>query len=107
MTGGRAIILGETGLNFGAGMSGGIAYVLDEAGDFPAKINPLSAVDLEPLGEDDIEYVQNMLRKHFDYTRSGRADDILRKWETYAPKFVKVYPQEYRAALEAMATGNE
>ena len=106
MTGGRAIILGETGLNFGAGMSGGIAYVLDEAGDFPAKINPLSAVDLEPLGEDDIEYVQNMLRKHFDYTRSGRADDILRKWETYAPKFVKVYPQEYRAALEAMATGN-
>ena len=105
MTGGRAIILGETGLNFGAGMSGGIAYVLDETGDFPAKINPLSAVDLEPLGEDDIEYVQNMLRKHFDYTRSGRADDILRKWDTYAPKFVKVYPQEYRAALEAMATG--
>ena len=44
---------------------------------------------------------QNMLRKHFEYTRSGRADDILRKWETYAPKFVKVFPQEYRAALEA------
>ena len=44
-----------------------------------------------------------MLRKHFDYTRSGRADDILRKWDAYAPKFVKVFPKEYRAALEAMA----
>jgi glutamate synthase domain-containing protein 3 len=60
-------------------------------------------VDLEPLEVDDVEYLQNMLRKHFDYTRSGRADDILRKWDTFAPKFVKVFPQEYRAALEQMA----
>ena len=103
MTGGRAIILGKTGLNFAAGMSGGIAYVLDEEGNFASKMNPLAAVDLEPLGEDDAEYLQNMLRKHFDYTRSGRADEILRKWDTFAPKFVKVYPQEYRAALEQMA----
>jgi glutamate synthase domain-containing protein 2/glutamate synthase domain-containing protein 3 len=103
MTGGRAIILGKTGLNFAAGMSGGIAYVLDEEGDFPSKLNPLAAVDLEPLEVDDVEYLQNMLRKHFDYTRSGRADDILRKWDTFAPKFVKVFPQEYRAALEQMA----
>ena len=84
-------------------MSGGIAYVLDEQGDFPERLNPLAVVDLEPLGEDDVEYVQKMLRKHFEYTRSGRADDILRKWETDAPKFVKVFPQEYKAALEAMA----
>ena len=103
MTGGVVVVLGGTGRNFAAGMSGGIAYVLDEAGDFAGKVNPLSEVDLETLGEDDVEYLQKMLRKHFDYTRSGRADDILRKWDTYAPKFVKVYPREYRAALEAMA----
>jgi len=105
MTGGRAIILGQTGLNFAAGMSGGIAYVLDEDGGFAGRLNPLADVDLEPLDESDVEYVQNMLRKHFDYCRSGRAEDILRKWETFAPKFVKVYPREYRAALEAMGPG--
>jgi glutamate synthase domain-containing protein 2/glutamate synthase domain-containing protein 1/glutamate synthase domain-containing protein 3 len=103
MTGGRAIILGPTGRNFAAGMSGGIAYVLDESGDFPSKINPLAAVDLDPVVGDDVEYVRNMLRKHFDYTRSRRAEEILRKWDTYAPMFVKVYPQEYRAAIEQIA----
>ena len=103
MTGGRAIILGPTGINFAAGMSGGIAYVLDEDGGFAGRLNPLAAVDLEPLDEADVEYLQKMLRKHFENTRSGRADDILRKWETFAPKFVKVYPQEYRAALKALA----
>ena len=103
MTGGRAIILGETGLNFAAGMSGGIAFVLDEAGDFEMRLNPLAEVDLEPLGAEDEEFLQNMLRKHFDYTRSARADDILRKWDAYATKFVKVFPKEYRAALERMA----
>ena len=102
MTGGRAIIVGPTGLNFAAGMSGGIAYVLDEEGDFASRLNPLAAVDLETLDAADEEYVQNMLRKHFDYTRSTRAEDLLRKWETMAPKFVKVFPKEYRAALEAM-----
>ena len=103
MTGGRALILGPTGRNFAAGMSGGIAYVLDEAGDFPSRLNPLAVVDLESLGADDEEYVQNMLRKHFELTRSGRAEDILRKWDAYAPKFVKVFPQEYKAALATMA----
>ncbi|HEB91393.1 MAG TPA: glutamate synthase large subunit [Deltaproteobacteria bacterium] len=103
MTGGRAIILGPTGRNFAAGMSGGIAFVLDEEGGFADRLNPLAAVDLEPLDESDAEYVQNMLRKHFDYTRSRRAEDILRKWDTFAPKFVKVFPREYRAALEELA----
>jgi glutamate synthase domain-containing protein 2/glutamate synthase domain-containing protein 1/glutamate synthase domain-containing protein 3 len=106
MTGGRAIILGETGRNFAAGMSGGIAYVLDEAGDFSTRLNPLAVVDLEPLDAGDVEYVQKMLRKHFELTRSGRAEDVLRKWDAYAPKFVKVFPLEYKAALAAMA-GNE
>ncbi|MEM9177128.1 MAG: hypothetical protein AAGC67_18070, partial [Myxococcota bacterium] len=76
---------------------------LDEDGDFETRLNPLAAVDLESLGEDDVEYVQNMLRKHFDYTRSQRAEDILKKWDTYAPRIVKVFPTEYREALERMA----
>ena len=99
MTKGRAIILGAVGQNFAAGMSGGIAYVLDLEGELASKLNPLAEVDLEPLAEEDVIYVQNMLRKHFDYTRSRRAEDVLRKWETYAPKFVKVFPREYREAL--------
>ena len=77
--------------------------MLDEDGGLARRLNPLAAVDLEPLDESDVEYLQKMLRKHFDYSRSGRADDILRKWETFAPKFVKVFPQEYRAALEGLA----
>jgi glutamate synthase domain-containing protein 2/glutamate synthase domain-containing protein 1/glutamate synthase domain-containing protein 3 len=98
MTGGRTVILGPTGLNFAAGMSGGIAYVLDEQGDFPDKINNPS-VDLDPLDEGDVELIQRMLRRHFQYTRSKKADDVLRKWDTLAPRFVKVFPREYKAAL--------
>jgi glutamate synthase domain-containing protein 2/glutamate synthase domain-containing protein 1/glutamate synthase domain-containing protein 3 len=102
MTGGRAIILGPTGRNFAAGMSGGIAYVLDESGQFPDRINnPL--VDLDPLDDEDVEFIQRMLRRHFQYTRSRKADDVLRKWDTYASKIVKVFPQEYKQALEDLA----
>jgi glutamate synthase (NADPH/NADH) large chain len=102
MTGGRAIILGSTGLNFAAGMSGGIAYVLDEAGDFRGKVNN-ALVDLDPLGEDDVDLIQRLLRRHYQYTRSKKADDVLRKWEKYAPKFVKVFPREYKQALADLA----
>ena len=102
MTGGRAIILGETGRNFGAGMSGGIAYVLDESGRFPSMINN-SMLDLDPLDDDDVEYIQRMLRNHFHYTRSQRADSVLRKWDSFAPKFIKVFPQEYKQALARLA----
>jgi len=108
MTGGRAIILGKTGRNFGAGMSGGIAYVLDEDGDFSDRVNP-ETVDLDPMTEQDFEYVQRMLRRHFQYTRSEKADDILRKWGATAPKFVKVFPRDYKRALEdriAAESGN-
>ncbi len=105
MTGGRAIILGSTGRNFAAGMSGGIAFVLDEEGSFPSRLNPLAQVDLEPLSAEDGEYLQKMLRKHFEYTRSARADDILRKWNTFAPRFVKVFPREYKRALAELTRG--
>ncbi len=102
MTGGKAIIIGSTGRNFGAGMSGGIAYVLDESGDFPALINnPL--LDLDPLEGEDVDYIQRMLRNHFHYTRSQRAEEILRKWDSLASKFIKVFPQEYKKALATLA----
>ena len=95
MTGGRVVILGTTGRNFAAGMSGGIAYVLDEEGQFAALCNH-ATVDLDPLTEEDLELIQRMVRQHFQYTRSKRADDVLRKWNTFAPKFVKVYPRDYK-----------
>jgi glutamate synthase domain-containing protein 2/glutamate synthase domain-containing protein 1/glutamate synthase domain-containing protein 3 len=97
MTGGRAVILGRAGRNFGAGMSGGIAYVLDEDGDFATRVN-LETIDLDPLDAEDLEFLQRMVRNHFKYTRSQKADSILRKWDTYAPKFVKVFPKDYKRA---------
>jgi len=106
MTGGRAVILGATGRNFGAGMSGGIAYVFDEEGKFSGRVNP-ETVDLDPMTDDDLEYVQRMVRRHFQYTRSRKADEILRKWGDAAQKFVKVYPRDYkRAEAERIAAGS-
>jgi glutamate synthase domain-containing protein 2/glutamate synthase domain-containing protein 1/glutamate synthase domain-containing protein 3 len=98
MTGGLAIVLGKTGRNFGAGMSGGIAFVLDEDGTFASRVNP-ETVDLDPPTAEDLEDVQRLVRRHFQYTRSRRADDVLRKWDTMAPRFVKVFPKDYKRAL--------
>jgi glutamate synthase domain-containing protein 2/glutamate synthase domain-containing protein 3 len=98
MTGGQVVVLGPTGRNFAAGMSGGIAYVLDEEGVFPSRVNP-ETVDLDPLDAEDLELIQRLLRNHFRYTRSKRADDVLRKWETLASRFVKVFPRDYKRAL--------
>jgi glutamate synthase (NADPH/NADH) large chain len=97
MTGGRIVVLGKVGRNFAAGMSGGIAYVLDEEGEFERHVNA-ETVDLDPLTEEDLEILQRMIRRHFQYTRSQRADDVLRKWNTVAPRFVKVYPRDYKRA---------
>jgi len=106
MTGGRVVVLGRTGRNFAAGMSGGIAYVLDRDGDFPDRVNR-TMVDLDPLTDEDLETIQRMVRRHFQYTRSKRADDVLRKWDTYAPRFVKVMPVDYKMALtERLQSGH-
>jgi len=98
MTGGRVVILGRTGRNFGAGMSGGIAYVFDETGDFASHVNP-AMVDLEEITAEDEETILRLVRRHFQYTRSTKADDVLRKWNDYAAKFVKVFPRDYKRAL--------
>ncbi|MCU0669886.1 MAG: glutamate synthase large subunit [Myxococcota bacterium] len=100
MTGGRVVILGPTGRNFGAGMSGGFAYVLDPEGSFPTRVNP-ERIDLERLTGEDEEILQRMVRRHYEYTRSERAEEVLRKWNSFAPNFVKVFPKDLKLALDA------
>jgi len=130
MTGGIVVCLGQTGRNFAAGMSGGIAYVLDEKGDFEQHCN-LAMVELEPIeaednalealdhqagdlethGRVDVSHdmtrfdairLKQVVEKHLYYTDSSRAREILSNWDQYLPKFVKVMPVEYRRALHEM-----
>ena len=100
MTGGRVVVLGETGRNFAAGMSGGIAYVLDRDGQFTIHCNQ-SIVDLLPVEEEeDIQELRNLIEEHRKLTGSTVAEKILNEWEATLPKFVKVYPTDYRRVLE-------
>ena len=127
MTGGRVVVLGPTGRNFAAGMSGGVAYVLDEDGRFDIKVNRemvetsaiedrrnardvdaaarsadgLAAVMRDMLG-DDAARLQTLLRNHARYTNSRKAQEILRTWGSSLPRFVKVLPVDYRRALTQM-----
>ena len=99
MTGGRVAILGPTGRNFAAGMSGGIAYVLDEDGTFPRRCNP-DMVDLDPVTRKrDRETLRDLVEAHIEYTDSARAKEILANWDTYLPQFVKVMPRDYKRVL--------
>ncbi len=128
MTGGTVVVLGKAGRNFAAGMSGGIAYVLDEEGDFTQRCN-LAMVELEPIPEEqrdaaaegnpelethgkvkidhvgghDDEMLKGIIQRHLLYTGSERARLVLENWAAYLPKFVKVMPLEYRRALAEMA----
>nr|WP_052194605.1 glutamate synthase large subunit [Aureimonas altamirensis] len=130
MTGGVVVILGQTGRNFAAGMSGGVAYVYDEVGDFAERCN-MAMVDLEPVPEEDDlleklhhhggdlqhkgrvnvssdmtghddERLYQLISNHFHYTGSLRAREMMANWESHRPKFVKVMPVEYRRALQEM-----
>jgi glutamate synthase domain-containing protein 2/glutamate synthase domain-containing protein 1/glutamate synthase domain-containing protein 3 len=101
MTAGRVVVIGKTGRNFAAGMSGGIAYILDEDGTFEKHCN-LDTVSLERPGQIDLEEVEELLKRHALYTHSVRAWQILALWEENAPKFVKVMPKDYRRVLEAL-----
>jgi glutamate synthase (ferredoxin) len=102
MTGGRVVILGKTGRNFAAGMSGGVAYVLDEAGDFHTRCN-MELVGLEKLEEaDEIEEVWKLIQRYQTYTKSGRAAKMLADWKSFVPKFVKVMPQDYKRVLTSL-----
>jgi glutamate synthase (NADPH/NADH) large chain len=128
MTGGTIVVLGYTGRNFAAGMSGGVAYVLDEQGDFERRCN-LAMVELEAvpeeqkalqelgggdlethgkvnvkhLGQSDERLLRVLIQKHLHHTGSARAKAILDNWNAFLPKFVKIMPTEYRRALKEMA----
>ena len=98
MTGGRVVILGPTGRNFAAGMSGGIAYVLDEDGKFASRCN-MGMVDLEDVEANDADWIYALIQKHFELTFSPKAEAVLSSWEASLPKFVKVMPRDYKRAL--------
>jgi glutamate synthase domain-containing protein 3 len=100
MTNGLVIVLGATGRNFAAGMSGGIAYVYDDQGDFATRRCNQASVDLEPLtNSDDIEKIRALLARHRDLTGSPRAAWVLEHWADAQPLFIKVFPHEYKRVL--------
>ena len=102
MTGGVTLVIGPTGRNFAAGMSGGVAFIFDEEQDFAQRCN-LGMVELEPMAEpEDIELVRDLLIQHAGYTGSEVAKRLLGDWEWAVGKFVKVMPVEYRRALREM-----
>ena len=102
MTGGRAVILGPTGRNFASGMSGGVAYVWDQDGEFNLRCN-LELVDLEKVeAEEDIEELREMISEHHQRTGSTVADKVLSDWDNMLSQFVKVMPRDYKRVLEEM-----
>jgi len=107
MTGGEVVVLGRAGRNFGAGMSGGVAWVLDETGDFPARSN-LDLVGMGPV-EDPAEaaHLRDLIARHGAATRSARAATILKDWAAWLPKFVRVMPHDYKRVLESQARMRE
>jgi glutamate synthase (NADPH) large chain len=101
MTGGTVVVLGSTGRNFAAGMSGGVAYVLDEQSDFTGHCNK-EMVALEPLDETDKATLKTMIEKHEAATGSARAAILLINWKVYADRFIKVMPMDYKRVLQAL-----
>jgi glutamate synthase (NADPH/NADH) large chain len=99
MTGGTAVILGPTGRNFAAGMSGGIAYIYNVQNNFEAMCN-MEMVDLDPVTGDDIPVLQNLLQQHFDKTGSSVAKFILADFENQLKQFIKVFPRDYKRVLQ-------
>ena len=104
MTGGRVVILGSTGRNFAAGMSGGIAYILDETADFISRCNQemVNLVSLtDPL---EIQALKTLIQRHVHYTRSHKGQEVLAHWADMTPRFVKVIPHDYQRVLQAIGT---
>ena len=100
MTGGGVVVLGETGRNFAAGMSGGVAFVLDEEERFETLCNK-DMVGLETVeSEEDVELLRGMIEKHLEWTGSERAKRVLKDWDEVLPKFVKVMPDDLKRVLQ-------
>ncbi|MFP4180662.1 MAG: glutamate synthase subunit alpha, partial [Spirochaetaceae bacterium] len=104
MTGGAVIVLGGTGVNFAAGMSGGVAYVLDENQLFDTRCN-LEMVDVEQvIDREDEHFLRSYIERHVEHTGSPHGQELLDKWEEYLPHFVKVIPLDYKKALQQIRT---
>ena len=110
MTGGRVVVIGRTGRNFAAGMSGGIAYVLDLDGEFHRRCNR-EMVDLEPLDKPDVQLVGDLIDRHVTHTGSAHAAKILANWRAMQARFVKIMPKDFKrvqaAEARARAEGRE
>ena len=101
MTGGVALVLGKIGRNFAAGMSGGIAYILNE--DLNKNHFNYEMIELETPDNQDIDLIKSLVEKHFSNTSSQIAEKIIKNWKFYKDKFIKVMPTEYKLALEKLA----
>jgi glutamate synthase (ferredoxin) len=102
MTGGTVVVIGPAGRNFAAGMSGGVAYMLDEDGSFPVRCNP-EMVGLTSLEDpEEIAELKRLIENHVRYTRSPKGQRVLENWDSYLPKFIKVLPKDYARVLKAM-----
>jgi glutamate synthase (NADPH/NADH) large chain len=99
MTGGKVVVLGKTGRNFAAGMSGGIAYVYDPENKFTNGLCNTESIEFEQVLDNDVEDLKGLIENHVRYTDSNRGKELLANWETSLKKFVKVMPTEYKRAL--------
>jgi glutamate synthase (ferredoxin) len=107
MTGGHVVVLGPAGRNFGAGMSGGTAYVLDELGDFPTRVNT-QMVGIEALDDTaEIAQVRAMIERHLKFTGSARAKHVLDNWDDMVPKFVRIMPKDFKRAVASLKRAHE
>ena len=104
MTGGKVIVLGKTGRNFAAGMSGGIAYVYDPENKFSNGLCNTETIEFEYISEEDAAELKAIIEKHVLYTDSKKGATLLADWATSLYNFVKVMPTEYKRALERIAT---
>ncbi len=107
MTGGRVVVLGPTGRNFAAGMSGGVAYVLDENNEFGGRVNT-QMVEVERVEDpQEAEELRALIQKHVDATGSKHAGNILAAWPTKLPKFVRVIPKDYKRVLACLKRAHD
>jgi glutamate synthase (NADPH/NADH) large chain/glutamate synthase (ferredoxin) len=103
MTGGRVVVLGPTGRNFAAGMSGGLAFVLDVDGALRSRVNPAMLDQLEELGDEDATELHALITEHRDRTASPVAQRVLDDWDRERARFVKVFPADYKRVLAEQA----
>ncbi|CAB4861943.1 unannotated protein [freshwater metagenome] len=103
MTGGRVVVLGPTGRNFAAGMSGGLAYIFDEDGTFERRVNPTMSDQLEPLDEADVLELRALIAEHVERTGSAIGERVLGNWDELLPRFVKIFPADYKRVLAEFA----